>query len=82
MEKVKKTAAVKEEEIDEFDALVEDGNKGPKGSPDAAAKVKKVKKEPGAEPKKREPKKKKNDDGAGGDGLKQSKLNFGKTKVS
>lgn len=72
-EKVEKAAkAVKPEEVDEFDAIVEGGAKGPKGSPAALKKTKA--KEVGAdgdgEKKKRVRKPK--------DGLKQSKLNFGK----
>lgn len=61
----------KEDEVDDFDALVESGTKGPKSSPKAAAA--KVKKEPGT---KRALNKKKDDDG-----LKQTKLGF-KPKVS
>lgn len=62
-------SGVKSEEIDEFDALIEGGAKGPKGTPPSKA-----------EPKKRAVgggRKKKED---GGDGLKQPKLNFNKGK--
>ncbi|XP_037927437.1 DNA topoisomerase 2-like isoform X2 [Teleopsis dalmanni] len=62
---------VKEEVLDEIDALVAEGDKGPKGSPDVPKKGKK----PGAEPKKRAIPKKKNAD-TSSDGLKQTKLNF------
>lgn len=66
--KAAKKDGIKQEEGDEFDALVEGGTKGPKGSPNKPA-VTKVKKEPGA---KRGPRKKNADD----DGLKQTKISF------
>ncbi|XP_011191143.2 DNA topoisomerase 2 isoform X1 [Zeugodacus cucurbitae] len=73
-EKVEKATAkgVKTEEADEFDAIVEGGAKGPKGSPDALKKTKaKAAGADGDGEKKKRVRKPK-------DGLKQSKLNFGK----
>ncbi|CAD6996884.1 unnamed protein product [Ceratitis capitata] len=73
-EKAEKAAkGIKTEEGDEFDALTESGAKGPKGSPEALKKTKAKAAAAGGDGEKKPRGRKPKDDG-----LKQSKLNFGK----
>ncbi|XP_067621307.1 DNA topoisomerase 2 isoform X2 [Eurosta solidaginis] len=64
---------IKSEDVDEFDAMVEGGSKGPKGSPDAMKKTKTKAAAGGDGEKKKRVRKPKEVDG-----MKQTKLQFGK----